>query len=198
MYQVYKKHNGKMALAYSGGKDSSILLEMVRQLEKEKGTKILVVASDTGVELKTIRDRMYKNADVVLNLKNGYVKETFGMNAILRGKPFKNKNHDELIGRALKNKVLIADKRFTFERKYRAGKKIETIEKGMYYCINKNGVLHKTTTLAINGLSGAMFSIERYADHLYDNTLPPVSNKCCNTLKKNPFKLFTKENDIEC
>jgi alkylated DNA nucleotide flippase Atl1 len=79
---------------------------MLQQIKSEVGIKVYVVASDTGVELKTITERMYKYADIVLNLKNGYVEKTFGAVATTIGKPFQSKMYDEMASRALKNTIL--------------------------------------------------------------------------------------------
>lgn len=66
-------------LAYSGGRDSHLLLWFIREYLKE--TRIPAVFSNTGMEIPEIRERALANADIYLKpaLKHFEIKEKYGI-----------------------------------------------------------------------------------------------------------------------
>lgn len=59
--QFYNYHNGKVYVAFSGGKDSTVLLWLVRKIFPD----IVGVFSDTGLEFPEIRDFVKKNKNII-------------------------------------------------------------------------------------------------------------------------------------
>ena len=87
-----KIDHSKYVLAYSGGKDSERLRYLIKEVFGFHDIEI--VAINTYMEHKEIKDRMYKHADVILfpTLKPKEIKEKYGS-------PCFTKSNDEYIGR---------------------------------------------------------------------------------------------------
>ncbi len=62
--QFYKLNQGKVYISYSGGKDSEVMLHIIKEIYPE----IIVVFVDTGTEIDTRKHAM-KKADVILRPK---------------------------------------------------------------------------------------------------------------------------------
>ncbi len=62
--QFYTEMNGKIYVAFSGGKDSTVLLHLVRSIFHDK--KIVAVFCDTGLEYPEIVDFVKKTENVVI------------------------------------------------------------------------------------------------------------------------------------
>lgn len=99
MYLLSLKHKfktridyDKYYLAYSGGKDSHFLYWFIKEYLKDD--KIKIVSVNTFMEHQEIRERMYKNADIVLTpkMKPMEIKVKYGI-------PCFSKHQDDFIDR---------------------------------------------------------------------------------------------------
>ncbi len=79
-------------LSYSGGKDSHFLYWFIKEYLQDD--KIEIVGVNTGFEIPEIRERIMRNADIVLHpcMKRGEIKERYGI-------PCYSKTQDEYIHR---------------------------------------------------------------------------------------------------
>jgi len=149
----YRYFSGKVYVSFSGGKDSTVLLHLVRSLYPE----VVGVYSDTGLEFPEIRN---------------FVKETEN---VVWLKP--KMNHKEIIktyGYPVIGKE-VADC-------------IEGGRKGQIYRLNRlNGILKNKD----GGKS--RYDTSKYK-FLMDAPFK-ISGKCCNEMKKKPFKLYERESE---
>lgn len=176
IYGAYKKHDGKIILAYSGGKDSSVLLEMIRQVNKENKIKIKVVSSDTGIEFPSISKRMYDNADIVVKPEMSY-----GQCIIKYGKPLLNKGKDEFL------KHIYLHRKEYLDTGGLSGQWYKTQYKKYLNTANKRGKLK-------NGY----YPRKKYIDLVASGL--KISSICCEKIKKKPMREWQndKKNKIEC
>ncbi|MCI8548101.1 MAG: hypothetical protein HFJ38_04340 [Bacilli bacterium] len=89
----FKKINSnKYYLSYSGGKDSHLLYWFIKEYAKIDG--IVIVGINTYMEHQEIRDRIYKNSDIVLlpAINPIQIKEKYGI-------PCFSKSQDDFIDR---------------------------------------------------------------------------------------------------
>lgn len=73
----YKHYNGKVVVSFSGGKDSTVLLHLVRQLFPE----VRAVFSNTGLEYASIQRhvRTFDNVDIIVpSMRFDQVISTYG------------------------------------------------------------------------------------------------------------------------
>lgn len=156
----------KYYLSYSGGLDSHLILWFIKKILKENSIKIVSV--NTYREHNEIRDRMYKNADLVLypTMKMQEIKKLYGM-------PCFSKFQDEII------------------RRYQKGSRAAyTMSR-----INGTGEVKKPNP---EKKSKTKFKLNNVArTKLLDDTLHKVSGECCKYSKKEPLKLFEKKSGLK-
>lgn len=138
-------------LAYSGGKDSHLLLWFIKEYLRDNEIKI--VSCNTYLEHREIFKRMCKHSDVMLfpALKPSEIKAKYGI-------PCFTKSQDEFI------------------RRY------------------QNGSRSKSMMERVERTTPSMFNLNKLASELtLSGKLHKVSSKCCDYLKKEPFKRYEKE-----
>lgn len=147
----FLQYKGNVYVAFSGGKDSTVLLHLVRSV---KGCENVVgVFSDTGLEYPEIRD---------------FVKQ--------------------------QENIMWIKPKLTFK---------QVIEKYGYPVISKEQASYiyearttKSEKLKAMRTKGGSFSISNKWLHLLDAPFK-VSAKCCDKMKKEPFKKFEKETGLK-
>ena len=145
----HTKHNGKVYISFSGGKDSTVLLNLVRK----RYPNVPAVFVDTGLEYPEIRD-FVKTFDNVIWLKP---KMTFPKVLEKYGYPILSKA---------------------------TARKIDDL---------KNSTSQKQIDLRWNGdARGKMGKLSEKWRYLVNEDFK-VSNKCCDIMKKRPFKEYQKE-----
>lgn len=167
---LFYETNGKCYLSFSGGKDSTVLLALIKMCV-ELGTiePITAVFSNTGIELgatvdfvKWCKENYYPNIEVIRPEKPfAYVINKYG-------KPIKSKMKSEFIGRWQRNKD---ESQLSFQ--YMLG-------------VGDNGKTYAKTKIA-----------DKDMHMLHDEFDIKVSNKCCDILKKKPFEKYNKDHDVK-
>lgn len=169
---LYYSTNGKCYLSFSGGKDSTVILAIIKMCEEIytiPKNSIVAVFSDTGIELGATRDfvkwckeNWYENIEIIKPQK------TFHWILENKGKPMKSKMKSEMLGR---------------------------------YQRTKNTTSLSFSYLMGEGQNGKKYAKTKIADKdlhmLHDDFEIIASNKCCDFLKKKPFEKWQKENDMK-
>lgn len=164
----YEHWDGQVCVSFSGGKDSTVLLDLVRKIYPE----VEAVFADTGLEYPEIREfvKTFPNVHWVYPIKwdkatRKYVKTSFRDVVIEHGYPVIGKEISEHIKQArlgLKNN----------DGKY--GFSIAALNGTL---LRKNGELSRYNYPKYKYLLDAPFKI---------------SDACCDALKKNPLRVFQK------
>lgn len=168
---LYFKTDGKCWLSFSGGKDSTVVLALIKMsidsmVLPEEGIK--AVFCDTGIELGATRDFVnwcissgwYPNIDIIRPEK------TFSEVIKEHGKPLRSKMKSELLSRWQKKSNKLAYDHLLYKF--------------------KDGVPRKKTALADKDI--------HFLDIGFDIA---ISNKCCTILKKKPFSEYNKKHDMK-
>lgn len=163
---IYYKTSGACYLSFSGGRDSTIVLALIKMCE-ELGTipknAIPAVFCDTKIELgattdfvKWVRDNWYGNVQIIETemLFQQVLKEY--------GKPIVSKQKSEHIMRWQKDNTMKSAR-----------------------ILVSNEKKHCRTKLA-----------NKYMHILHPMFDIPISNECCNQMKKKPFARYAKENEM--
>lgn len=175
---LYYSTNGKCYVSFSGGKDSTVILAIIKMCEEiytipKHGIK--AVFCDTGIELAAtrqfvnwVRDNWYGNVQIIRPEKSFYhVTKEYG-------KPMKSKMKSEYLSRYQRGKSESA-KQFSFKQLMAID---DTKDNPSQY--------YKSTKLANKDL------------HLMHPDFDiQVSNKCCDILKKKPFLDWKKQNHMK-
>lgn len=167
----YERAEGKIYLSFSGGKDSTVLAEVIKMADLPE--KIPFVFANTRIEMdatyKFIKEYDYENLIIVKPRK------PFGQVLKEYGKPAISKNKSEMLRTYQKN---ITDP-LGF---YRSTVLItgEKITKGFV----KTG---KKSRYAL---------AEKHFHFLHPNLGYSIANKCCSYMKKYPFEDFSNEHDM--
>lgn len=151
----YEHYDGDIYISFSGGKDSTVLLHLVRSVYPD----VKAVFCDTGLEYPEIRDfvKTIDNVDFIkpeINFKDVILK--FGY---------------PIISKEVARDVCVAKNKPD-------GKTAEKFSKDSDY----------------SKKYGDRWCLDRYK-YLIDSDFK-ISNKCCNIMKKNPFKKYFKENKL--
>lgn len=168
---LYYSTDGKCYLSFSGGKDSTVVLALIKMCEEIytlPENSIKAVFCDTGIELGATRDfvkwckeNWYSNIEIIKP------KVTFKWVLDNQGKPIKSKLKSEFLSRYQKNDNMNA----------------------FGYMINgeaPNGKKYIKTKIADKDL------------HILHKSFDiKASSKCCDYLKKKPFADYQKENDMK-
>lgn len=188
---VYEYGEDGVYVSFSGGKDSTVLLDIVRNVCGFKN--VPAVFCDTGLEYPEIRE-FVKKFDNVVWLKP---KMTFKQIINKYGYPFFGKETADVVSYAVKylekrakevgwegSLLELAESTDKWEMPYRVSVVLGTFES--FWEKKKKGILPKD-----GELSRARFQQKRYKFMLDANFR--ISPYCCNVMKKNPMKLFEKE-----
>ena len=168
--ELYYETHGKCYVSFSGGKDSTILLALIKMCEDIytiPENAIPAVFSNTGIELgitydfvKRVKKEYYPNVVVIHPVK------PFSWVIANEGKPIKSK---------MKSKDL---------HQYHCGKRTEKL---LLLLLGMSGT----------GKLSAKHKLGDSDMHLLHDDFPIIpSNKCCDWMKKKPFEHYAKENGM--
>lgn len=170
--ELYYQTEGRCYLSFSGGKDSTVILALIKMCEEIytiPPNAIPAVFSNTGIELGATVDFVnWCKGNYYQNIRIIRPENPFASVLKEYGKPIKSKMNSEFLGRYQKNK----DEN-TLSFQYMIGK-------------GKNGKTYQKTKIANKDLH-----------MLHPNFDIKVSNKCCDILKKKPFAKYNKEQNIQ-
>lgn len=170
--ELYNETDGKCYLSFSGGKDSTVILALIKLCEEvytipENG--IPAVFSNTGIELqatvdfvKWVKENYYSNVQMIRPEKS------FSWVINNKGKPMKSKMKSEYLGR------------------FKKGNHNENVMNYLIYGKSPNGKKYAKTKLA-----------DKDMHMVHDDFEIIASNKCCEYMKKKPFKKYEKDNCIK-
>lgn len=169
--ELYYETDGKCYVSFSGGKDSTVLLALIKLCEEVYTIPpgaIPAVFSNTGIELgvtvnfvKWVKNNWYKNVVVIHPLKS--------FDAVLKeyGKPIKSK---------MKSKDL---------HQYHYGKRSQSLLLLLLHGAYGSGHISAKHMIG-----------DRDMHMLSDDFDVVPSNKCCDWMKKKPFEMYAKQNDM--
>lgn len=166
----YEETDGKIYLGFSGGKDSTVLAHLIMMADLP--TKIPFVFANTGIELeatyKFVREFPYENV-VVVKPRKPYAQ-------VLReyGKPALSKMKSEVLA--------------TYQRHVEDPLKTARARQLITGYRERNGV--QLDTKVTHRLAN------KHMHFVHPDTEFKIANKCCQYMKKYPFKDFAKENDM--
>lgn len=170
--EFYEYNNGDVYVSFSGGKDSTVLLDIVRSVYPDiKGVFI-----DTGLEYPEVREfvKTKDNIDILypcvyVKEQRQYVRTDFRSVLLDTGYPVVSKEISDTIYKA--RKCL----------KYKDGRYQYAIDKLNGVVRDKAGNKSKYNCPKWKFLLDAPFKI---------------SNNCCNVMKKNPARLYERQNKV--
>lgn len=162
---VFNETEGKCYVSFSGGKDSTVILALIKMCEElytipKNG--IVAVFCDTGIELGATRDfvrwckeNWYPNIEIIRPEKSfSWILEN-------KGKPIKSKMRSQMIGYLQRG----SDNAFLY----------------LVNGVNNNGKKYNKFVLADKDIH---FASEKFSIN--------ASSKCCDYLKKKPFVEYHK------
>lgn len=166
--ELYYQTAGSCYLSFSGGKDSTVVLNIIKEMQDEgliPENSIPAVFVDTGIELQAtknfvfwVKENYYQNVEIIKP------KKSFGYVINEHGKPFRSKIKSQLVGIKQRNPNCKSAK-YLYDDTLNKTKKAKLPLKD-YHVLSED------------------FSIK-------------ISNECCNVLKKEPFKRYVKLNDMQ-
>lgn len=166
---LWNETGGKCYVSFSGGKDSTVLLALVK-LCQDLGTvgDIPAVFSNTGIEMGVTVDFVrWVKANWYPNVVMIRPEHSFDWILKNKGKPMVSKLKSEMIGR-------VQERGFT-----------ENLYRSLIIGVSKKGIRAYSTVLA-----------DKYM-HMISEQFPiHASSLCCKILKKKPFEKFAKDNEM--
>ena len=165
--ELYYETDGKCYVSFSGGKDSTVLLALIKMCEEIytiPENAIPAVFGNTGIELgitidfvKWVKENWYPNVVII--------RPDVSFDWVLKnkGKPLKSKLKSEYIGR------------------WQSGNRTRTVYQNMIYGITNSG--NGTWKLKLSDMDMHM---------IHDDFPIKASPKCCMYLKKKPFADYAK------
>lgn len=148
----YNRYDGNVYVSFSGGKDSTVLLDIVRQSYPE----IEAVYVDTGLEYPEIRDFVKTKENVT------WLKPELSFYEVLK------KYGYPIISKEVSRDIAVARRKPDGKTADKFNPNSDYCKKyGMQWCLNK-------------------------WDFLKDSDIP-ISNQCCNIMKKAPAHLYDKQ-----
>lgn len=170
--ELYYETNGKCYVSFSGGKDSTILLALIKLCEEVytiPQNAIPAVFSNTGIELGVtinfvdwVKENYYSNVQIIRPIK------PFDWVMKNEGKPIKSK---------MKSKDL---------EQWHYGKRSDALKMLMLQGAVKTGKFSHKHVIGDKDLH-----------MLHDDFDIVPSNKCCDWMKKKPFEKYAKESDMK-
>lgn len=149
----YAQFGGKVYVSFSGGKDSTVLLHIVRQLYPD----VVVVFDDTGLEYPEIRDFVKKQETIT------WIKPKLTFKEVIEkyGYPIISKEQSRYI----------AD-------------------------IRSPNVGETLRNIRLKGTKNGKFKLSNKWKPLINSDFK-ISNRCCDVMKKSPFKNFEKATGLK-
>lgn len=177
----YEKWEGKCYVSFSGGKDSTVLADLVARVCKLTGDKLVLWFSDTGLEYPEVRKHvktfgcwLKEKYDIDVETVIDYPKDrktgrriTFKDVVLTKGYPIVSKEISQVVEEARRHET--------------TGKYIYRIKRLNGELLDKNG-------------NKSIYNCEKWK-FLMDAPFL-ISNKCCNEMKKKPSKRFEKERKL--
>lgn len=167
--ELYYETGGKCYVSFSGGKDSTVLLALIKLCEEVytiPPNAIPAVFANTGIELgitvdfiKWVKENYYPNVVIIRP------QVSFDWVLKNKGKPMVSKLKSEYLGR------------------YHAGNKSRSVMQNMVYGVTNSG--NRTWKLKL---------ADKDMHMLHDDFPIRISKECCEYLKKKPFKKFVHDN----
>lgn len=169
----YEHFDGDVYVAFSGGKDSTVLLDLVWSIYPD----VPAVFSNTGLELRDIKD-------FVRGVAN------HGLTSIVDGKRIWRKGQVIQVKPEKNFKEVIQEDGFALIGK-KQSKALRTLKQGD---TGKNSNVYKLYNEGINskGQDAPRWKLAAKWRFLIDEDIK-ISEKCCDHLKKNPTKKYAKE-----
>lgn len=169
----YEHFDGDVYVAFSGGKDSTVLLDLVWSIYPD----VPAVFSNTGLELRDIKDFVRATANKGLtSIIDG--KRVWRRGEVIQVKPKKN------------FKQVLEEDGYPIIGKKQA-KALRVLQQGD---TGKNSNVYKLYNEGITskGQHAPRWKLAKKWRYLIDSDLK-VSEKCCDYLKKNPTKVYARE-----
>lgn len=170
--ELYYETDGHFYVSFSGGKDSTVLLALIKMCEDiytipKDG--IPAVYSNTGIEMgvtvdfvKWVKENYYPNTQIIRP------KHSFDWVLKEYGKPVKSKLRSEFLNR------------------WHTGRRTDNVVRNLVDGITRNGKRASLTMLADKDM------------HMLHDEFPIIpSQACCRILKKTPFKTYAEANGIK-
>ena len=182
LLEWYNAWEGKCYIAFSGGKDSTVLADIAAQVCKINGFEPILFFSDTGLEFPEIKDHvkyfkeyLEKKYEIPIKLIIDYPRDENGERVTFR-RVLEEKGYP-IISKEIAKRVC----------EYHNAEAKGTLEDSCAYK-EFNGLLTKPDG------SKSAYNKEKYK-YLVDAPFK-ISHKCCLVMKENPSNKFAKENGL--
>lgn len=180
----YQKWNGKVYISFSGGKDSTVLADLAARVCKVNNYKLILVFCDTGLEYPEIRNFIITFKEWLENTYKIEVKleKIYPIKYDKKQRKYIKTNFKQVLidyGYPLISKEASSD--IEYGRKALLKKDISKINRYING-VRKNAQHEEYTYNKLSKLAKKV---------LYSKI--PVSNKCCNIMKKIPAKYYEKQ-----